>query len=143
MRSSQVSDLKRFVAFWSPFIEHLGYEADRWSGGINYGQGDTYLCFLQSPERHRAAGYHRQRVGLNYLKFHGRSRQHVDEIASRVKQAGYALLYEDRSPYAGGPGYYATYCEDPDRIKIEVVDPSEARPATRADVHSGRISCLR
>lgn len=122
-----VSDLEESIAFWSPFMERLGYEADRWSGGMNYGQASTtYLCFLQAPDEHRAVGYHRQRVGLNHLAFHGRSRQHVDEIASWVKQAGYALLYEDKYPYAGGPGYYAMYCEDPDRIKVEVVAPSKA-----------------
>lgn len=56
-----VSDLERSIAFWSPFMERLGYEADRWPGGMNYGQGSTtYLCFLQAPEEHRAAGYHRK-----------------------------------------------------------------------------------
>lgn len=42
-----------------------------------------------------------------------------------LRWAGYALLYEDRYPYAGGPGYYAMYGEDPDRIKVEVVAPGE------------------
>ena len=31
-----VSDLERSIAFWSPFMRQLGYEADRWSEGMNY-----------------------------------------------------------------------------------------------------------
>jgi catechol 2,3-dioxygenase-like lactoylglutathione lyase family enzyme len=120
-----VGDLGRSMRFWTPFLQQLGYAAERWSGGINYLQGDTYLCFLPAPDEHRAAGYHRKRIGLNHLAFHGRSRQHVDEMAAWVRDQGYTLLYEDRYPYAGGPGYYAMYCEDPDRIKVEVVAPSE------------------
>jgi catechol 2,3-dioxygenase-like lactoylglutathione lyase family enzyme len=121
-----VSDLERSIAFWTPFMQRLGYEPDRWPGGMNYGQGETYLCFLQAPAGHLAAGYHRKRVGLNHLAFHGKSRAHVDEIAAWVKQAGYTVLYEDKYPYASGPGYYALYAEDPDRIKVEVVAPHES-----------------
>ena len=124
-----VSDLERSIAFWTPFMQHLGWQADRWSGGMNYLQADeggTYLCFLPAPAEHLGAGYHRQRVGLNHLAFRGRSRAHVDEIAAWLRSAGHRLLYEDRYPYAGGPGYYALYGEDPDRIKVEVVAPREA-----------------
>lgn len=123
-----VSELERSAAFWTPFMQHLGWEAERWSGGINYVQGphDPYLCFLPAPAQHLAAGYHRQRVGLNHLAFRARSRVHVDEITTWLRQAGHPLLYADRHPYAGGPGYYALYCEDPDRIKVEVAAPRHA-----------------
>jgi catechol 2,3-dioxygenase-like lactoylglutathione lyase family enzyme len=121
-----VSDLERSVAFWTPFMQRLGWQADRWPGGMNYAQagpGSPYLCFLPAPAGHLSAGYHRQRVGLNHLAFHGRSRGHVDEMAAWVRSAGYTLLYDDRYPHASGPDYYAMYCEDPDRIKVEVVAP--------------------
>lgn len=122
-----VRDLERSVAFWTPFMELLGYEADPWSGGMNYVKGDeTYLCLLPAPAEHVAAGYHRKRVGLNHLAFKGDSRAHVDEIAAWVKANGHTTLYEDKYPYATGPGYYAAYCEDPDRIKLEVVAPAES-----------------
>jgi hypothetical protein len=42
-----------------------------------------------------------------------------------VRQAGHTLLYLDRHPYAGGATSYAMYGEDPDRIKVEVVAPSD------------------
>lgn len=122
-----VGDLERSVAFWTPFMALLGYEAERWSGGMNYVRGpeDTYFCLLAAEPEHGAVGYHRKRVGLNHLAFRADSRARVDEIADWVRANGHVLLYADRHPFAGGPDYYALFCEDPDRIKLEVVAPSE------------------
>lgn len=121
-----VGDLERSIGFWTPFMARLGYEADRWSGGMNYVKpGEAYLCFLSAPAEHLAAGYHRKRVGLNHLAFKAESRAQVDDMAAWVRAAGHTVLYESEYPYAGGPGYYALYCEDPDRIKVEVVAPAQ------------------
>ena len=120
-----VSDLARSLHFWTPLFGLLDYrEFQRWPEGVSYMHGDTYLCLVQAPQQHLDAGYHRQRVGLNHLAFHGRSRAHVDEIASWVRAAGFTSLYDDKYPFASGPNYYALYCEDPDRIKVEVVAPT-------------------
>lgn len=120
-----VSDLERSIAFWTPFMEKLGYEAERWSEGMNYLKGEEgYLCFLQAPAEHLAAGYHRKRIGLNHIAFRGKSRAHVDEIAIWARNSGCTMLYDEKYPYATGPGYYALFCEDPDRIKVEVVAPA-------------------
>lgn len=122
-----VSDLARAIRFWTPLMSRLGYKASRWSEGINYlgGAGETYLCLLQAPEAHLAQGYHRKRVGLNHLAFRAASRQQVDEIRGWLQQSGATLLYDDRYPFATAPDYYAVFCEDPDRIKIEIVAPSQ------------------
>lgn len=122
-----VSDLERSIAFWTPFMGLLGYEAEPWSGGMNYVRdvGETYFCLLPADRDHLAAGYHRKRVGLNHLAFRGTSRAQVDRVAHWIQASGHTLLYADRHPYAGGPDYYAVYCEDPDRFKLEVVAPSE------------------
>jgi catechol 2,3-dioxygenase-like lactoylglutathione lyase family enzyme len=122
-----VSDLERSIAFWTPFMGLLGYGAERWSGGMNYVRdvGETYFCLLQADPEQLAAGYHRKRVGLNHLAFRGTSRAQVDRVANWIKASGHTLLYEDRHPFAGGPDYYAVFCEDPDRFKLEVVAPSE------------------
>jgi catechol 2,3-dioxygenase-like lactoylglutathione lyase family enzyme len=122
-----VRDLEKSIAFWTPFMKLLGYVDDRWSGGMNYEKdGQGYFCFLPAPKQHLGAGYHRKRIGLNHLAFQAASRAQVDEIAAWVKGAGYTTLYDDKYPYAGGANYYALYCEDPDRIKVEVVAPSGA-----------------
>ena len=122
-----VSDLDRSTAFWTPFMALLGYEAEPWTGGMTYVRGDdeTYFCLLSAEEPHRSAGYHRKRVGLNHLAFRAGSRAEVDALAEWIADQGHTLLYQDRHPYAGGPGYYALFCEDPDRIKLEVVAPHE------------------
>jgi catechol 2,3-dioxygenase-like lactoylglutathione lyase family enzyme len=121
-----VSHLERSLAFWTPFLTGLGYaESQRWSEGVGYQSGATYLCFVQAPAEHVGAGYHRQRVGLNHLAFHAKSRAQVDEVARWAATAGFTCLYADRYPHAGGPGCYAFYCEDPDRIKVELVAPPE------------------
>ena len=122
-----VSDLERSIGFWEPFMATLGYESERWSEGMNFfaGESDPYLCLLQAPKDHLAAGYHRKRVGLNHLAFKAASRRQVDEIRAWLRQAGHTLLYDERYPFATAPDYYAVYCEDPDRIKLEVVAPRE------------------
>jgi catechol 2,3-dioxygenase-like lactoylglutathione lyase family enzyme len=123
-----VSDLDRSCAFWTPFMAMLGYEAERWSGGMNYvrEEDETYFCLLQAAEEHISAGYHRKRIGLNHLAFRGESRAQVDRVTQWLKDNGHSLLYADRHPFAGAPNYYAVFCEDPDRFKLEVVAPGEA-----------------
>ncbi|MEZ6003349.1 MAG: VOC family protein [Planctomycetota bacterium] len=119
-----VGDLERSIAFWTPFMRHLGYEPDRWSGGMNYvKEGAAYFCFLPAPLAE--AGYHRQRIGLNHLAFRVPTRAQVDAVTDWVRSAGHTVLYEDRHPFAGGEHYYALFCEDPDRIKVEVVAEGE------------------
>lgn len=119
-----VSDLERSADFYALLLGPLGYEVERWSGGVNLiPQAGPYLCLLPAPPEHRSAGYHRKRVGLNHLAFHATSRAQVDALQERVEAAGHTVLYRDRYPYATAPGYYAMYCEDPDRIKVEVVAP--------------------
>jgi hypothetical protein len=36
------------------------------------------------------------------------------------------MLFADRYPHAGGLSHYALFCEDPDRIKVEVVATEDA-----------------
>lgn len=122
-----VGDLDRSIAFWTPFTERLGYRSDRWSGGINYrrGDADAYLSLLPAERDHIAAGFHRKRIGLNHLAFRAASREQVDELVRWAERAGHPLLYHDRYPFATAPGYYAMFCEDPDRMKVEVVAASD------------------
>ncbi len=108
--------------FWQPFLTQLGYaEFQKWETGISYILQDTYLVFVQAESDYLDAGYHRKRVGLNHLAFHAASRDQVDVLTEWVITSGFTLLYPDRHPYAGGQDYYALFCEDPDRIKVEVV----------------------
>ncbi len=115
-----VSNLQKSTAFWSWFLEDLGYRLlQSWSKGRSYILGDTYLVFVQTEERYLDVEYHRCRTGLNHLAFHARSRGHVDEIKRALEQRGIAVLYPDKFPFGGGS--YGVFFEDPDRIKVELV----------------------
>jgi catechol 2,3-dioxygenase-like lactoylglutathione lyase family enzyme len=120
-----VSSLEGLLRFWEPFLKRFTYiEHQVWDAGRSYKLDDTYIVFVQADESLAAAGYDRRRVGLNHLAFSAASRQQVDEITRWVRENNFRVLYEDRHPFAGGPEYYALYCEDPDRIKVEVVAPA-------------------
>ena len=121
-----VSDLEASLELWSWFLGELGYECvSEWDAGQSWELGETYLVFVQVEERFKEPAYHRCRVGLNHLAFHARDRAHVDEVTEGLRARGVTVLYEDRHPFAGGPDYYAVFFEDPDRIKVELVAPSE------------------
>ena len=120
-----VSDLTRSTEFWGWLLEALSYEFyQEWDLGRSWKLGDTYLVFVQTEERFQDPPYHRCRTGLNHLAFHALSRTHVDEVTQELKARGIPILYSDRHPYAGGEDYYAVFFEDPDRMKVELVAPS-------------------
>lgn len=120
-----VSDLKRSTDFWSWFLKSLDYDLYQdWNDGKSWKLGDTYIVFVQVEERFKDIHYHRCRVGLNHLAFHGKSEQHIDELTEQLKQKGIKILYPGKHPNAGGN--YAVYFEDPDRIKVEVVAPKQS-----------------
>jgi catechol 2,3-dioxygenase-like lactoylglutathione lyase family enzyme len=120
------ADLKVTTEFWGWFLGLLGYTVYQdWPSGRSYRLGPTYLVFVQAEQRFCDEPYHRCRPGLNHLAFHAGSRQQVDEVTALLRDRGVRILYEDRHPYAGGPGCYAVYFEDPDRMKVELDAPDE------------------
>ena len=119
-----VSNLRKSTEFWGWLLEDLGYKSfQAWESGRSWKCGETYIVFVQTEDKFLDIPYHRCRVGLNHLAFHGSSRQHVDEMTERLKQKGVKILYTNRHPFAGGHNHYAVYFEDPDRIKVEIVAP--------------------
>ena len=117
-----VRDLKTSADFWGWFLESLGYKVHQsWSDGKSWKLGETYLVFVQVEERFKDVAYHRCRVGLNHLAFHGKSQQHIIEITEQLKSRGVKLLYPEKHSNVGES--YAIYFEDPDRIKVELVAP--------------------
>jgi catechol 2,3-dioxygenase-like lactoylglutathione lyase family enzyme len=118
-----VSDLGRSRSFWGWLLcEELGYEVyQEWPEGVSFTKGATYLVFVQTQEKHLAAGYNRCRTGLNHLAFWVLNKSHIDDLTGKLRARGVTILYEERHPHAGGPESYAVFFEDPDRIKVEVV----------------------
>jgi catechol 2,3-dioxygenase-like lactoylglutathione lyase family enzyme len=119
-----VSDLRKSTKFWGWLLEELGYHSfQKWDSGHSWKLGDTYIVFVQTEERFLDRPYHRRCTGLNHLAFHADSREHVDEMTTKLIEKGVSILYTDKHPYAGGNGHYAVYFEDPDRMKVELAAP--------------------
>ncbi|GAA2522823.1 hypothetical protein [Pilimelia columellifera] len=78
--------------------------------------------FEQSPAL-TAQVHDRCRPGLNHLAFHVTSRAELDDIVSAAPENGWALLFPDRHPHAGGPDIYAGYLADADGYQVELVGP--------------------
>jgi catechol 2,3-dioxygenase-like lactoylglutathione lyase family enzyme len=122
-----VPDLERAVAEWGWLLGRLGYEQFQdWPDGRSWRLAGTYLVVEQSPAL-AAAGHDRLRPGLNHLAFHAGSRQAVDDVTADAPAHGWALLFPDRHPYAGGPGRYAAYLANTDGFETELV--AAERPA--------------
>lgn len=121
-----VSNLENSVQFWGWLLERLGYsQYQQWEQGVSWKLEDTYLVFVQAEKRFLDIPYHRCRTGLNHLAFHVESKEQIDILTNELEVKGINILYHDKHPFAGGSTHYAVYFEDPDRIKIEVVAPSE------------------
>ena len=120
------SDLDASLGFWEWLLSALEYSLYQdWDGGRSYRLGPTYIVFVQVEDDHAAESYHRCRPGLNHLAFHAHSRSHVDELTDQIRDREDAtILYPEEHPYAGGEDHYALYCEDPERIKVEIVAPT-------------------
>ena len=120
-----VGSVEKSRAFWEPFLAHFGYRVFQfWPEGISFILDETYLVLVQVEPAYLTPEYHRKRVGLNHLAFHARSWHQVDQLTAWARARGHPILYQDRHPYAGGGATYALYLEDPDRLKVEIVAPS-------------------
>lgn len=118
-----VHSLDESKIFWGWLLcEKLGYtEFQNWSLGVSYRLGSTYIVFVQTENDFQEPAFHRKRTGLNHLAFHGGTQEQVLRLREEMLQRGIPLLYDEKFPYAGGENYYALFCEDPNRIKVEIV----------------------
>ncbi len=115
-----VTELSAAQGDWGWLLKELGYSlADTWRTGQSWELGATYVVLEAGPE---VAGEHdRLRAGVNHLAFHAGTRTDVDRLAAAATQHGWALMFADRHPYAGGPGSYAAYLENRSGFEVELV----------------------
>lgn len=115
-----VPDVGRATVSWGWLLGELGYERfQEWEDGISWRRGETYLVFERSPAL--TGPHERTRAGLNHLAFHAGDRSTVDKLAAAAPEHGWAPLFADRYPHAGGPDHYAAYLEDTDGFEVELV----------------------
>ncbi|HSP23507.1 MAG TPA: VOC family protein [Planococcus sp. (in: firmicutes)] len=116
-----VSNLNKSREFYAALLPELGYSIYQdWPEGFSFKSGPSYVVFVQTAAGFLSRPYHRKAPGLNHLAFHAATPHLVDSLANKMRGLGVRMLYEDRYPYAGGPGHYAVFMEDPDRMKIEI-----------------------
>lgn len=122
-----VRDLARARHTFGWLLGELGWqEYQRWSAGISWRLGHTYLVVEQSPALLEGP-YERNRAGLNHLALHGGTRERIDQLVDAAGGHGWRLMFGDRHPYAGGPEHYAAYLENEDGFEMEIV---AANPST-------------
>lgn len=67
-----VSDLAKSREFYDFLLTGLGYEHyQEWENGVSFKKAEQYLVFVQTLPDFLEVGYHRCRMGLNHLAFHG------------------------------------------------------------------------
>ncbi|MGL5930338.1 MAG: VOC family protein [Dermatophilaceae bacterium] len=116
-----VPDLARATAEWGWLLGELGYQLfQEWADGRSWRLGDTYLVVEQSVAM-RGEKHDRTRPGLNHLAFYAGDRVRVDALTAEAREHGWALLFADRHPHAGGPGTYGAYLANSDGYEVELV----------------------
>lgn len=119
-----VSDLARSKDFYEDLLTWMGYRRilDE-KKVVGWGNRAVQIFLVKCEERYRKTTFHRKRVGLNHIAFRARSKNDVDQFHYRfLVPKRISVLYKGPREYPEyGPGYYAVYFEDPDRIKLEFV----------------------
>ncbi len=122
-----VNDIQKTKNFYDIFL-HLvwwkGFVIDEET--IWYKAPDkTHIFFTKTNQEYTTYGFHRKHIWLNHFAFRVTTKQQVDDIAQYLEKNGIPLLYTDRnrdySHEYDMDEYYAIFCEDPDRIKVEIV----------------------
>ncbi len=121
-----VANIQKTKEFYDTFLTPLWRKWFLTDNSVGYkAQDKTHLFFVQVDKKYTDASFHRKQIGLNHLAFRVESTHAVDEMATYLANKNITLLYNNRSrDYADEYGmkeYYAIFCEDPDRIKVEIV----------------------
>lgn len=121
----RTSDLSTASEAWGWLLGELGYALyQQWPDGRSWMRGSTYLVLESAP---CVGGHDRRLPGLSHLAFHAGSRDRVNQLRASAPDRGWVPLYEDRWPWAGGPGHYAAFFENAERFKVELVASESSR----------------
>ncbi len=130
-----VSDLARSVAFYDPVMAMLGFvKGQKAIGGdphVHY--YNRVMQYSLRPARSGVAADPYAVGAMHHLCFRVATSAAVDDAAGRLRALGIDAseprLYEYR------PDYYATFFEDPDGIRLEIVCETALRRTVRARWH--------
>ncbi|MFY1680782.1 VOC family protein [Micromonospora sp.] len=116
-----VPDLAAARRSWGWLLGELGWTPYQdWPAGCSWRHGPTYLVVEESPAL-TGRTHDRLAPGLNHLAFHAGPPHAVDRLVADAGAHGWALLFADRHPHAGGPDSYAAYLTDRQGYEVELV----------------------
>lgn len=116
-------DLAAVEMSFAWLLTTLDWHADPdpgWSSGrIWRHESGVYVVLEQSPD---VTGPHdRFRAGLNHLALRAADRAALDALRAAATAHGWAELFADRYPYAGGPEHTALFLENTQGFEVEIV----------------------
>ena len=122
-----VRDMDAAKGFYDRVMPVLGFRR----GGIIGGDSHVFyhgrqLVYALRPAREGAADHDPYAPGLHHLCFRVVEEKAVDRAARELREAGVEVT-EPRYYPEYGPDYYATFFEDPDGIRLEVMNFRELR----------------
>ncbi|MBM7768393.1 VOC family protein [Glutamicibacter nicotianae] len=116
-----VEDLAASTASLGWLLTRLGYTVkSQWTNGISYSCAEFYIVLESGPDAKKQR-HDRRAPGLNHLAFRAGTRQDVDTLAAEALDHGFALMFAQLHPYAGGAQHYAAYLEDAAGFEVELV----------------------
>lgn len=120
-----VQDYLRAKSSLGWLLDRLGYTLEsEWGHGGSWQGAGEYIVLEAGVD---VSGPHeRQHAGLNHLAFAAGPASAVETLAAAALGHGWALMFPDRHPYAGGSGHWAAYLENADGFEVELVAGSEA-----------------
>lgn len=123
-----VRDMGTAETFYDRVMPILGFRrGDGTIGGdphvFYYGR---QLVYALRPAREGTADHDPYAPGLHHLCFRVVDEEAVDRAASELAEAGVEAMRPRYYPEYG-PDYYATFFEDPDGIRLEVMNFRELR----------------
>ena len=115
-----VTNIARAEATLGWLFAELGWSRDQLGPvAVSWRYGETYVVIEQSPA---VTGPHdRMKAGLNHLALHAGNHAEVDRLTEQAQANGWALMFPDKHPHAGGPDHYAAFLENADGFEVELV----------------------
>lgn len=124
-----VSDLERSEAFYDRFMTVLGFRKAKRplaGGDVHIHYFNRITQFSLRPARGEPREHDPYTPGLHHFCFRVADREAVDRAASGLRERG--IDASEPHPYPQyHADYYATFAEDPDGVRLEVVNHCQVR----------------